>query len=81
MFISLMSSSTFVTAFETKSGYWPAMEMQGYLKIPLDTLMDKHTFSSWQIYDEKNGSVVVIIRFVNAIAKPLWLVLYQVRVK
>ena len=29
----------------------------------LDTLLDKETLNSWQIYEEQNGSVVVRIRF------------------
>ena len=37
--------------------------MHGSLKMLLDTLMDKQALSSWQIYEEKNGSVVVKIRF------------------
>ena len=39
------------------------MEMHENLKMLLDTLMDKQVLSSWQIYEEKNGSVVVKIRF------------------
>ena len=53
----------FVADFETQPGYLPAMEMYGSLKMLLDTLMDKQALSSWQIYEEKNGSVVVKIRF------------------
>ena len=53
----------FVADFETQPGYLPAMEMHGSLKMLLDTLMDKQALSSWQIYEEKNDSVVVKIRF------------------
>ena len=53
----------FVADVETQPGYLPAMEMHGSLKMLLDTLMDKQALSSWQIYEEKNGSVVVKIRF------------------
>ena len=39
------------------------MDKHGSLKMLLDTLLDKGTLNSWQIYEEKNGSVVVRIRF------------------
>ena len=39
------------------------MDKHGSLKILLDTLLDKESLNSWQIYEEKNGSVVVRIRF------------------
>ena len=43
---------------------WPDMDKLGCLKMLLDTLLDKETLNSWQIYEEKNdGSVVVRIRF------------------
>ena len=39
------------------------MDKHGSLKMLLDTLSDKETLNSWQIYEVKNGSVVARIRF------------------
>ena len=39
------------------------MDKYGSLKMLLDTLLDKETLNSWQLYEEKNGPVVVRIRF------------------
>ena len=47
------------------------MDKQGSLKMILDTLLDKETLNSWQIYEEKNGSVVVRIRFAARYCKAI----------
>ena len=35
----------------------------GSLWMLMDTLLDKETLNSWNIYEEKSGAVVVRIRF------------------
>ena len=39
------------------------MDKHGRLKMLLGTILQKKTLNSWQIYEEKHGSVVVRIRF------------------
>ena len=38
------------------------MEAHGNLRMLLDTLLDKETLNSWNIYEEKSGAVIVRIR-------------------
>ena len=39
------------------------MEAHGSLRMLLDTLLEKETLNSWNIYEEKSGAVVVRVRF------------------
>ena len=55
--------SRFLNGSKSWFGFFPTMEAHGSLRMLLDTLLDKETLNSWNIYEEKSGAVVVRIRF------------------
>ena len=44
-------------------GFLPTMEAHGSLWMLLDTLLEKDTLNSWNIYKDKSGALLVWVRF------------------